>query len=279
MNIIDTFPQIANCFADDIFNMEYWENYANAISPGLAAKCKEDIADYDGLTEKIQDTLQKNCNGSIIFYLGLCNSAGWATELDGNPVILLGVEKIIELSWYHKSDMAGLIYHELGHIWHNQTRLKIRKPFQNQDLWQLYCEGMAMLSSRTITVIGNTLERDSLIFSFSFSSCRRKVCLLSAAGIEGNLLLRLEQEFLRQLLPEDAQKCLRILRPQRLQSLCYHIQDPFPLLADRLDPFIRNRYNNLAVILKVGPALDETFLFQMIEKSSYPGRTYSHTAA
>lgn len=42
MNIIDTFPQIANCFADDIFNMEYWENYANAISPGLAAKCKED---------------------------------------------------------------------------------------------------------------------------------------------------------------------------------------------------------------------------------------------
>lgn len=167
MNIIDTFPQIANCFADDIFNMEYWENYANAISPGLAAKCKEDIADYnfqkdvlpllnnvahhfseleiahqsflsltDGLTEKIQDTLQTNCNGSIIFYLGLCNSAGWATELDGNPVILLGVEKIIELSWYHKSDMAGLIYHELGHIWHNQTRLKIRKPFQNQDLWQ-----------------------------------------------------------------------------------------------------------------------------------------------
>ena len=47
MNIIDTFPQIANCFADDIFNMEYWENYANAISPGLAAKCKEDIADYN----------------------------------------------------------------------------------------------------------------------------------------------------------------------------------------------------------------------------------------
>ena len=43
MNIIDTFPQIANCFADDIFNMEYWENYANAISPGLAAKCKEEL--------------------------------------------------------------------------------------------------------------------------------------------------------------------------------------------------------------------------------------------
>ena len=43
MNIIDTFPQIANCFADDIFNMEYWENYANAISPGLAVNVNEKV--------------------------------------------------------------------------------------------------------------------------------------------------------------------------------------------------------------------------------------------
>lgn len=191
MKIIDTFPQIANCFADDIFNMEYWENYANAISPGLAAKLKEDIADYnfqkdvlpllnnvahhfpeleiahqsfllltDGLAEKIQDTLQTNFNGSIIFYFGLCNGAGWATELDGNPVILLGVEKIIELSWYHKYDMAGLIYHELGHILHNQARLKIRKPFQNQDLWQLYCEGMAMLIEQLLLENKNFYHQD-----------------------------------------------------------------------------------------------------------------------
>ena len=110
--------------------MEYWENYANAISPGLAAKLKEDIADYnfqkdvlpllnnvahhfpeleiahqsflsltDGLAEKIQDTLQTNFNGSIIFYLGLCNGAGWATELDGNPVILLGVVLVSQIRY------------------------------------------------------------------------------------------------------------------------------------------------------------------------------------
>lgn len=175
MKIIDTFPKIIDCFVDDVFNRECWENYANEISPRLAVKLKNDIADYDfqndvlpvlnnvahnfnkleiahqsflfltdGLSEKIQDILQTDLNVSIIFYLGLCNGAGWATELDENPVVLLGAEKIIELSWYLKSDMAGLIYHELGHIWHNKTRLKIKKPFKNSNLWQLYCEGIAM---------------------------------------------------------------------------------------------------------------------------------------
>ncbi len=57
----------------------------------------------DGLPGKIQNILQTDLNVSIIFYLGLCNGAGWATELDGNPVILLGVEKIIELSWQNKN--------------------------------------------------------------------------------------------------------------------------------------------------------------------------------
>ena len=47
MKIIDTLPQIIDCFVDDVFNMERWENYANAISPRLAVKLKNDIANYD----------------------------------------------------------------------------------------------------------------------------------------------------------------------------------------------------------------------------------------
>lgn len=175
MKIIDTYHKIADCFNDGVFNIENWQRYSDSISTGLAVKLKSDIADYDfqkdilpilndvvrnldkldiahrsflsltgGLSEKLQSVLQTDLNVSIIFYLGLCNSAGWATELDGQPVVLLGVEKIIELNWHSKTYMAGLIYHELGHVWHNKMRSGIMKPFENRALWQLYREGVAM---------------------------------------------------------------------------------------------------------------------------------------
>lgn len=47
MKIIDTFSQITDCFTNNIFNMENWEKYANAISPNLAVKLRDDIADYN----------------------------------------------------------------------------------------------------------------------------------------------------------------------------------------------------------------------------------------
>lgn len=173
MKIVDTFPKMADYFIDGVFNMERWGIYANSISPKLAIKLKNDIADFDfqkdilpllnnvtchfdklntahrsflaltdGLPEKIQSVLQTDLDVTVIFYLGLCNGAGWATELDGKPVVLLGAEKIIELSWHNIHDMAGLIYHELGHIWHNKTRDK--SAFNSRSLWQLYREGIAM---------------------------------------------------------------------------------------------------------------------------------------
>lgn len=173
MKIMDTFPKMSDCFIDGVLNMERWENYADSISPELAIKLKNDVAEYnfqndilpllnnvaynfdkldiahqsfhaltDRLPEKIQDILQTDVDVTIIFYLGLCNGAGWATELEGKPVVLLGAEKIVELSWYNISDMAGLIYHEVGHIWHNKMRKK--SAFNNSGLWQLYCEGIAM---------------------------------------------------------------------------------------------------------------------------------------
>ena len=42
------------------------------------------------------------------------------TNINGRDVILLGVEKILELNWFDEVSMCGLIYHELGHVYHTQ---------------------------------------------------------------------------------------------------------------------------------------------------------------
>ena len=191
MKIVDTYQRISDCFIDGVFNIENWRCYSDSISTELVIKLKNDIADYDfqknvlpvlndvvqnpdkldiahrsfisltnGLSEKLQDVLQTDLNVAIIFYLGLCNSAGWATELDGQPAVLLGAEKIIELSWYNKPDMAGLVYHELGHIWHNKMRSNIMPPFENGALWQLYREGIAMYAEQLLIGDKNFYHQD-----------------------------------------------------------------------------------------------------------------------
>lgn len=61
-------------------------------------------------------------------------------------MILLGIEKILELSWYDEDSMYGLIYHELGHIYHKQYGA-FEQEGRNQSqnfIWQLFTEGIAM---------------------------------------------------------------------------------------------------------------------------------------
>lgn len=157
--------------------MEAWRRYAGTISPSLAALCENDITDYDfssdvepvltaclqqearaksahdvflqvtkGLPTTFQRIFGVDLDVTVILYLGLCNGAGWATTLDGHPVVLLGIEKILELDWGDTRNLIGLIYHELGHIWHFETRggiPELTSPKQ-RALWQLYAEGMAM---------------------------------------------------------------------------------------------------------------------------------------
>lgn len=83
-------------------------------------------------------------DADILFYLGLCSGAGWATDLDGRPAVLLGAEKIVELNWTGKTAMCGLLYHELGHLWHSQCRKAPSFEETASALWQLYTEGVAM---------------------------------------------------------------------------------------------------------------------------------------
>ena len=83
----------------------------------------------------------------IILYLGLCNGAGWATSLHNKNVVLLGIEKIIELDWCNEEDMFALIAHEIGHIWHKTKGgcFGKQKNISEKALFQLYSEGVAML--------------------------------------------------------------------------------------------------------------------------------------
>ena len=153
MKIIDTFQDMVDAFSNGPFNMDKWEKYADHISPSLTKKVKADCSDYHfetqilpvithmlqniekaeqahrsfvkavkELPQKTADIFGEELEISIIFYLGLCNGAGWATDLNGQSVILMGIEKIVELNWCNERNMAGLLYHELGHIWHYTHR-------------------------------------------------------------------------------------------------------------------------------------------------------------
>ena len=179
--VVDTYPEIITLFndMDGVFNIGLWEKYANGISNELPEKCKHDSRAYNFDTQvvpviahtmknvikldraydsfvrateniyaRIEEVLGTGLQADIIFYLGLCNGAGWVTMLNGKPAVLLGVEKIIELDWCGYENMTALIYHELGHIWHFDLH-DISKQY-NLPIAQLFCEGVAMYFEQLI---------------------------------------------------------------------------------------------------------------------------------
>ncbi len=177
MQILNTIPEIRNLFLGKAFDWNIWRRYAAGISPPLASKCEEDIREYD-FAREIRPVLEKSAvsgdaldrlnvsfcaaaetlrdricslfdaepDVTILLYWGLCNGAGWATTLDGHPAVLLGAEKIIELGWWGEADVKGLLFHEIGHIWHEQAGKSrcCSRPVREQSVWQLVEEGVAM---------------------------------------------------------------------------------------------------------------------------------------
>lgn len=156
IKIVDTYSQILGCFERGIFSLEKWRKYINLIYANSSHIFEDDIKEYidtgkytfeknflpiindiyknpsleqlhcsfrvvtNGLNEKVIESFGRELNVEIVLYLGLCNAAGWATQINGKDTILLGVEKIIELNWQNINELYGLIYHELGHIYHKQ---------------------------------------------------------------------------------------------------------------------------------------------------------------
>lgn len=188
IKIIDTYPQLGTLFDDGTFNIEKWELYINFNYDKSANIFKDDLRKYldsgnyvyekdilpilnavyensnletlyssfckitDGLNEKIIDHFGCELDIDIVLYIGLCNAAGWVTNINGRDVILLGIEKILELNWCDEDSMYGLIYHELGHVYHKQYGMFHQQSDNNSQnyVWQLFTEGIAMCFEQTL---------------------------------------------------------------------------------------------------------------------------------
>lgn len=193
VRIINTLDKIDRCFKGNEFDLTSWRRYAKQISFQLREKCEEDskiydfnkdvvpvlnnvLADEEAVLQAnasfihVTDQLSAGIGGifnkdpeiDIILYLGLCNGAGWATTLDGRDAVLLGIEKIIELNWQDELSMKGLIFHEIGHIWH-----KVHGNFRPEAgtegeaaLVRLYQEGIAMVCEQILCQDENYYHQD-----------------------------------------------------------------------------------------------------------------------
>lgn len=183
---IDAIKRLDDSYLEKGFDLKRWQVYMEGVIKGSAKTIIDDSAQYDfdrdcrpiidnalkrrdlrhlisllfkevsvGLDDKIKNCFGKSVDACIVAYLGLCNGAGWATELNGRQFVLLGVEKIIELNWLDVADMYGLIFHELGHIYQAQYGV-LDRTFTNekdQMIWQLFTEGIAMYFEQRL--VGN----------------------------------------------------------------------------------------------------------------------------
>lgn len=182
LKIIDTYEDILvlrnSIIKDKNIDLNDWKNYLSA-HPTLMKKCIKDSSNYDfnkdikpvilealtnnfsklnqvhknflsltdNVNNKFKSTFHIKDDIYVYFYVGLCNGAGWATKINSDYAVLLGVEKIVELGWYDKSSLISLLYHELCHIAHNILREKTFFPSlkteREKSIWQLYIEGFA----------------------------------------------------------------------------------------------------------------------------------------
>ena len=192
IKIIDTYPLLPDVFKDKNFQFDKWEKYIDSVYPNAASIFITDMEkciatgqftwenDYlpvlnmvvrnkelrelahesfckvtEGLEHKVHKIFGKSLDVDIVFYLGLCNGAGWVKQHNDRTTVFLGIEKIMELNWCSIDDMHGLIYHELGHVYHKQYGI-LDRQFQNDAqsfLWQLYKEGIAMYFEQVL--VGN----------------------------------------------------------------------------------------------------------------------------
>ena len=192
MRITDTCPALLTAYEGTAFRFEKWKSYIDSALPGAAPMFIADMEQCLGtgrfsweenflpvlnavalrgelrerahdsfrratehLERSLYDTFGKGLDVDIVFYLGLCNGAGWVTEHQGRTAVFLGIEKIMELNWCGTDDMYGLIYHELGHVYQRQYGVLERTFDHNADrfLWQLFTEGIAMYFEQVL--VGN----------------------------------------------------------------------------------------------------------------------------
>ena len=188
MVFLDLTDDLNTLYRDGTFDLDAWKAWADKTLPELRDLCFADLEeslgkglswedDYlpvlNGLTERpdkvehirqsfsavctdleesIRETFGRVPDALVCLYPGLCNGAGWATEVDGKDAVLLGIEKIVELDWCGKDDMTGLVVHELGHLYQKQFGI-LERPYDKPEdafLWQLFTEGVAMVFEQAV---------------------------------------------------------------------------------------------------------------------------------
>lgn len=198
IKIIDTYSQINSLFENGMFQQEKWEVYINSIYDNCAEVFINDLKgclnsdDYtyekhvlpiinavhrhpelevlhasfcqitEDLNKKVLDCFGRELDIDIVLYVGLCNAAGWVTNINGRDVILLGIEKILELNWYDTKSMRGLVYHELGHVYHKQYGMfhQYSESSRRNFVWQLFTEGIAMYFEQALVNDFNYYHQD-----------------------------------------------------------------------------------------------------------------------
>ena len=199
IKIVDTYPQISSLFENGMFCQTKWEAYINSVYADCAHVFKDDLKEglesgcyvyekdvlpvlnavckhpelerlhtsfcnvTEGLNDKVIECFGRELDIDIVLYVGLCNGAGWVTNINGRDVILLGVEKILELNWCDINAMRGLVYHELGHVYHKQYgRFHQQSDSSSRNfVWQLFTEGIAMFFEQALVKDYNYYHQDS----------------------------------------------------------------------------------------------------------------------
>ena len=198
ITIIDTYLQIDALFENEMFNRDKWVSYINSIYDNSANIFINDMKECldngnyvyekdvlpiinavyrhsalatlhssfckvtDNLNKRIMECFGHELDIDIVLYIGLCNGAGWVTNINNRDVILLGIEKILELNWYDERSMCGLIYHELGHVYQKQYGAFAQHSENNSQnfVWQLFTEGIAMYFEQALVKDFNYYHQD-----------------------------------------------------------------------------------------------------------------------
>lgn len=153
--------------------------------PGLKALEENFRLVTQGLEEKVLSCFGRSVDVEIVLYLGLLGGAGWVTEVNGRLHVLLGAEKILELSWQDADSMRGLVWHELGHVYHGQWG-KLKQAAPNEEkrfVWQLFTEGIAMVFEQTLAGNEDYFHQDRQGWKAWCDSCFPKILRDFAADL------------------------------------------------------------------------------------------------
>lgn len=130
--------------------------YLEKRLPEMRLARKRLLAESKRIIRKAQVRFNVQMPMYVVIYVGIGLGAGWATTYLNSPALLFGLENIAEEGWTDKSEINGLITHELGHLFHSFWREKVGKRFGSGPLWDLYTEGFADRFERVLQENGNS---------------------------------------------------------------------------------------------------------------------------